>query len=201
MGYLNTERERVGAILNLMLDSGMNLIDTAASYERSEEMIGQTVGHRRGEFVLVSKCGGKVAEIDVPAWSAELIGRTVDRSLKRLGTDHLDVMLLHSCDLPTLQKGEAVGALMEAVKAGKVRFAGYSGDNEAAAYAAGLGELAVVQTSINIADQANIDRVTPVAFRRHVGVMAKRPIANAAWKSAGSSRGFMGIMRALITSG
>jgi aryl-alcohol dehydrogenase-like predicted oxidoreductase len=106
IGYLNTEREKVRKILNLMLDRGVNVIDTAASYEGSEEMIAQAIGHRRHEFVLISKCGTSLSDIDAPSWSPDLIRKTVDRSLRRLRTDRLDVMLLHSCDLQTLQKGQ-----------------------------------------------------------------------------------------------
>jgi aryl-alcohol dehydrogenase-like predicted oxidoreductase len=189
IGYLNTEREKVRKILNLLLDRGVNVIDTAASYEGSEEMIAEAIGHRRKDFVLISKCGGSLPDIDAPAWSAELIRKTVDRSLRRLRTDRLDVMLLHSCDLPTLQKGEAISALVEAQKAGKVRFAGYSGDNEAAAWAAGCPEISVIETSINIADQVNIDTVLPITRKNNIGVLAKRPIANAAWKPLSSQPG------------
>src|SRR5215212_523907 len=57
IGYLATEQEKVTRILNLLLDQGVNLIDTAASYKGSEEMIAKAIGHRRSEFVLVSKCG------------------------------------------------------------------------------------------------------------------------------------------------
>jgi len=189
IGYLNTEREKVRKILNLLLDRGVNVIDTAASYEGSEEMIAEAIGHRRKEFVLISKCGGSLPDIDAPAWSAQLIRKTVDRSLRRLRTDKLDVMLLHSCDLHTLQKGEALGALVEAQKAGKVRWPGYSGDNEAAAWAAGRPEVAVIETSINIVDQVNIDLVLPVTRKNNCGVLAKRPIANAAWKPLSSQPG------------
>jgi aryl-alcohol dehydrogenase-like predicted oxidoreductase len=182
IGYLDTDREQVARILNLLLDSGVNLIDTAANYPGAEEAVADTVGHRRSEYILVSKCGTKLPDIDDPPWSEAMITRTVDRSLRRLRTDRLDVMLLHSCDLETLRKGEALGALVKARDAGKIRFAGYSGDNETAAYAAALPDVAVLQTSISIADQANIDRVLPVARQHNVGVMAKRPIANAAWK-------------------
>ncbi len=91
-------------------------------------------------------------------------------------------MLLHSCPLDVLERGEAIGALVEAKQAGKIRFAGYSGDNEAAAFAASHPDISVLQTSINICDQRNIDHVLPIARQRNVGVMAKRPIANAAWK-------------------
>lgn len=182
IGFLQTDRERVGTILNYLLDHGVNLIDTAASYEASEEVIGETIGGRRDEFVLVSKCGQRVTDVEGEEWSPQLIAKTVDRSLRRLNTDRLDVMLLHSCSLAELEKGDAVAALVKAREAGKIRFAGYSGDNDAAAYAATLDDIAVIETSINIADQANIARVLPIAKQHNVGVIAKRPIANAAWK-------------------
>jgi aryl-alcohol dehydrogenase-like predicted oxidoreductase len=182
IGYLQTEREKVRKILNFLLDRGCNVIDTAASYEGSEEMIAEAIGHRRKEFVLISKCGTTLPDVDGTAWSGPLIKKTIDRSLRRLRTERLDVMLLHSCDLQTLQRGEAIGALVEAHKAGKVGWLGYSGDNEAAAWAAGRPEIAVIETSVNVADQVNIDMVLPVTREKNVGVLAKRPIANAAWK-------------------
>ena len=189
IGYLNAEQDRASAILNLMLDAGVNLIDTAASYPGSESLIGKAIGHRRGEFVLVSKCGGKLADLPEKMWSPALIEQTVDRSLRSLGTDHLDVMLLHSCDLKTLQDGGVVEPLVRAREAGKIRFVGYSGDNDAAVYAAGLDDVAVIETSINLVDQANVDKVLPVARSRNLGVLAKRPIANAAWKDLSQQQG------------
>src|SRR3954469_18021029 len=92
IGFLKTEQDRVAAMLNFMLDSGVNLIDTAAMYEGAEAVIGEAVGHRRGEYVLVSKCGTKVPDIDARVWSADLVTKTVDRALRNLKTDHLDVM-------------------------------------------------------------------------------------------------------------
>lgn len=181
IGFLKTEQDRVANMLNELLDRGVNLIDTAAMYEGAEEVIGKAVGHRRSEYVLVSKCGTKVPGIEGKPWSAELITQTVDRALRRLATDSLDVMLLHSCDQATLEKGEALAALVKAREAGKVKFVGYSGDNATAAYAAGLPDVAVIETSINVVDQANIDVVLPAARANNVGVIAKRPIANAAW--------------------
>ena len=190
IGYLNAEQERASTILNLMLDSGVNLVDTGASYPGSEQLIAKAIGHRRAEFVLVSKCGGKLPDLaDEKAWSPTLIAKTVDRSLKNLNTDHLDVMLLHSCDLKTLKDGGVVEELVKAREAGKVRFVGYSGDNDAAVYAAGLDDVAVIETSINITDQANIDKVLPVTRVRNIGVLAKRPIANACWKDLSEQQG------------
>lgn len=190
IGLLETEQQQTARILNLLLDNGVNLIDTAAMYRGSEQAIGNAIGHRRNEFILVSKCGQKLDDLDGEAWSPTLVSQTVDRALKRLQTDHLDVMLLHSCDLEVLKQGDALGALIDAREAGKVRFVGYSGDNEAAAYASGLDDVAVIETSINICDQTNIDVVLPVAREHNVGVIAKRPIANAAWKDLGDQPGF-----------
>jgi aryl-alcohol dehydrogenase-like predicted oxidoreductase len=189
IGFLPVDRQRVSAMLNYMLDHGVNLIDTAAMYQGSEELIGESIGGRRGEYTLVTKCGTRVPDIDAPAWSYELVSKTVDRALKRLRTDVLDVMLLHSCELETLKQGDAIRALLDAKDAGKVRFPGYSGDNEAAAWAAAQPDLFVLETSVNIADQANIDGVLPVAKRHDVGVLAKRPIANAAWKDLSQQPG------------
>jgi aryl-alcohol dehydrogenase-like predicted oxidoreductase len=189
VGYLQIEQDRISRILNQLLDDGANLIDTAAIYEGSEEAIGQAISHRRDEYVLVSKCGPEFPDLPGKWWSEQLLLATIDRSLKRLKTDHIDVMLLHSCDLETFQRGEALGALIKAREAGKIRFAGYSGDNEAAAAAAAHPEVAVIETSINITDQCNIDAVLPAARQHNVGVIAKRPIANVAWKPLESQRG------------
>lgn len=189
VGYLAIEQQQITDILNLLLDNGINLIDTAASYPGSEEAIGRAIAHRRSEYTLVSKCGRTIEASSGEAWSAQVILDTVDQSLARLKTDHLDVMLLHSCDLETLKRGEALGALVQAKKAGKIRFAGYSGDNDAGAYAATLPEVSVIETSISIADQANIERVLPLCLLNHVGVLAKRPIANAAWKNPADQPG------------
>ena len=88
-----------------------------------------------------------------------------------------------------LKKGEALEALLRAQKAGKIRFAGYSGDNEPAAYAAGLPGVSIIMTSLNLCDQANIRSVLPEARKRGIGVIAKRPIANSAWKPLAEQKG------------
>ncbi|BCM93781.1 aldo-keto reductase YhdN [Abditibacteriota bacterium] len=182
IGLLKTEQERVASILNLLLDLGVNLIDTAAAYAGSEEALGKAIGPRRDEYILVSKCGQKFDDLPGEAWSPEVITATIDRALRRLQTDHLDVMLLHSCGMEVLQKGEALKALVQAREAGKIRFAGYSGDNENVAYAATLPDVEVIETSINFVDQANIESLLPLTLKNGIGVIAKRPVANAAWK-------------------
>ena len=190
VGFLGTEQDKVTTIVNYLLDNGVNFIDTAAGYPGSEEALGKAVSHRRDEYVLVSKCGQAFDDLEGDAWSAQVIEQTVDRALRRLKTDHLDVMLLHSCEQEVLEKGEAVEALVRARDAGKIRHAGYSGDNDAVLYAAGLDAIDVVETSVNIRDQANIDSLLPEAKRCDIGVIVKRPVANAAWLGVGQQPGF-----------
>ena len=182
VGYLNTEQERIERILNLLLDRGVNVIDTAECYPGSEEAIGKAISHRRGEFVLITKCGHQAGEATGADWSPKLVSASVDQSLRRLKTDRLDVVLLHSCDMTVLNHGELLAVLTHARDAGKIRFIGYSGDNEVAAHAATMPDISVIETSVSICDQANIDSVLPVAQQRNCGVIAKRPVANAAWK-------------------
>jgi len=189
IGYLGASEDAAARVLNLLLDRGVNVIDTAAAYLGSEELIRKAVGHRRDEFILISKCGRQVDGVEGEDWSARLVAESVDRSLRRLGTDRLDVMLLHTPKLEVLERGEALGALVRAREAGKIRFAGFSGDNEAAVHAAGLPEVDVLMCSLNICDQANLDAALPAAARSGVAVIAKRSVANAAWKPAEAQAG------------
>lgn len=188
--FLKSDVERIVMLVNGLLDAGVNLIDTAAAYPGSEAFIGEHFAARRDEYVLVSKCGHtKVEGIDAPNWSPELVSAAVDRALRLLKTDHLEVMLLHSCDIETLKKGDALGALVAARDAGKIKHVGYSGDNEAAEHACTMPEIEVVETSVNYLDQANIERTLPAARANNVGIIAKRPVANAAWKGAADRAG------------
>lgn len=189
VAYLKADQPSAAAMIESLLDQGINLLDTATSYPGSHEFIGQYLSARREDYVLVSKCGQKVAGMDAPAWSAQVVAFSVDLALEQMKTDSIDVMLLHSCDLETLKKGDALDALIRAKEAGKIRHIGYSGDNQAAAWAAANPHIEVIETSINIVDQNNIDTVLPVAREHDVGVIVKRPIANACWKSLEQQKG------------
>lgn len=172
-------------VLACLLDAGANLIDTAQCYEGHEAFLGATVSHRRDEFVLVSKCGHHNVLPDGSMRSREISMDDVDGALQRLHTDHLDVMLLHSYDRDLLERGDAVAVLLEARRAGKIRFAGYSGDNDTARLAATIDGLDVIELSVSIADQHGIDAVLPQCIASGSGTIAKRPVANAAWRWLG----------------
>lgn len=183
IGYsATTIQEDVDALLNGAIDAGLNLIDTAAAYKTSEQLIGNAVGHRRKEFVLISKCGALEA-FTRSDWSKDGILDTIQQSLKDLKTDYLDVAQLHSCDKEILQQGDAIEGLQRAVERGYTRFIGYSGDGEDAKYAVELDVFDTLQTSVSVADQQAIDLTIPLANKRNMGIIVKRPIANAVWRN------------------
>ncbi|MDH3958108.1 MAG: aldo/keto reductase [Actinomycetota bacterium] len=173
----------VARLLGTALDSGLNVIDTARGYLRSEDRIGRLISHRRDEFVLSTKVGYEIP--GVPDWSGAAVTRGIDRALAQLRTDVLDVCFLHSCALDVLAAGEAVAALHAAQQAGKVRVCGYSGEAEALAWAIESGAFGAIQTSVNLADQWTLSDLLPRATEvGRLGVIAKRPLANAAWRFA-----------------
>ncbi|WP_437925071.1 aldo/keto reductase [Sorangium sp. So ce291] len=121
--------EEAERILNDVLDSGINFIDTSIDYGRSEERIGRFISHRRHEYFLASKCGCVVGGAQGEhVHTAQNIRHGVENSLRLLKTDHLDLVQFHRS--LTRRELEQDGALEEALKLkseGKVRFLGVSG--------------------------------------------------------------------------
>lgn len=177
----DSDTRTVEQVLGRALDEGLNIIDTAACYGDSEALIGQAVSHRRSEYYLFSKCGHS-AGLQTPDWEVSTVEASIDRSLKRLQTDYIDLMQLHSCRLDVLQQGAVIEALLRAKEAGKIRYLGYSGDGDAALYAVESGHFDSLQTSLNVADQSVIEQILPAAMKRGMGIIAKRPVANVAWQ-------------------
>lgn len=182
IGYEGASLKSVEALLGGALDAGLDLIDTAECYFESERLIGRAVGHRRGEFALLTKCGHDQG-IGLPEWTPRLVEASVERSLRLLRTDRVDLLQLHSCDEEVLRRGDVIGTLERLKAAGKTRFIGYSGDGTDALAAVRTGRFDVLQISISMADQEAIDLVLPEARARGLGIVAKRPIANAAWRT------------------
>jgi aryl-alcohol dehydrogenase-like predicted oxidoreductase len=183
IGYQRASLKSVERLLGSALDAGLNVIDTAECYEDSEELIGRAVGGRRGDYHLFTKCGHARGEWRAD-WRPPALLRSIERSLKRLRTDRVDLVQLHSCSLEVLKRGDAIAALETARERGWTRFIGYSGDGAAAKWAVESGRFDTLQTSVSIADQEALDLTLPLARRREMGVIVKRPIANVAWRYA-----------------
>lgn len=183
IGFTEITAETVTELLNGALDAGLNVIDSAAAYLESERLIGQAIAPRRQEVYLLTKCGA-LDGFTRSDWSGDGILSQIETSLKNLQTDYLDLIQLHSCGEDELQKGEVITALQRAREKGYTRYIGYSGDGLAARYAIETGAFDTLQTSISIADQEALTLTLPLARERHMGVIAKRPIANAVWRNA-----------------
>jgi aryl-alcohol dehydrogenase-like predicted oxidoreductase len=112
--------DRAGEVLNAVLDSGINLIDTARGYGLSEERIGRHISGRRAEFVLATKsnCEG--------GWSADGVRRDIETSLELLKTDRVDVLQLHNPSAEEAREAGLVGALRKVQEEGLTRFIGVS---------------------------------------------------------------------------
>lgn len=182
IGFENISLEIVDRLLGSALDAGLNVIDTAECYLSSEELIGRAVGGRRKEYYLFTKCG-HASDSGFRDWDLRLVEENIELSLKRLRTDYVDLVQLHSCSEEDLRQGDLIDVLIRAHESGKTRYIGYSGDGQAALYAVRCGAFHTLQTSINIADQEAIDLTLPIAMRQGMGVIAKRPIANVVWRS------------------
>lgn len=181
IGYEQATPETVERLLGAALDAGLNVIDTAECYLESEELIGRAVSRRRSEYHLFTKCG-HAAGLDGADWSPRVLEESIDRSLRRLRTDHVDLIQLHSCSADVLREGGAVEVLQRARERGKTRFVGYSGDGRDALHAVESGAFDTLQTSVSVADQESIELTLPRARERGMGVVAKRPVANAVWR-------------------
>lgn len=182
IGYQGVDPATATTLINEALDAGLNVIDTAECYKNSEELIGDAVSHRRNDYFLFTKTG-HMHGYEKPDWSRAGTRASIERSLERLKTDHVDLVLLHSCSEEELRSGEAIRGLEDAKRAGQTRFIGYSGDHAAARYAVESGLFDALEISVNVADQEPLDDILPAAQKQGLGVIAKRPVANVAWRS------------------
>ena len=117
--------------LHAVLDAGINFIDTAPDYGISEERIGKYIGSRRKEYFLATKCGCAYRQHDdhieiMHEWKRDILARNIETSLKRMQTDHVDILQFHGGDAETLQREGLVETLFEFRDQGLVRFIGTS---------------------------------------------------------------------------
>jgi aryl-alcohol dehydrogenase-like predicted oxidoreductase len=182
IGYEGVSAGVVARLLNAALDAGLNVIDTAECYVDSEALIGGAVASRRSEYFLFTKCGHP-GGFGTGDWRPASLLTSIQRSLKRLRVDYVDLVQLHSCSEAELLRGDVIVGLEQARERGYTRYIGYSGDGAAARHAIECGRFDTLQTSVSIADQEALELTLPLARRRNIGVIAKRPLANAAWRT------------------
>jgi len=157
-------------ILNAVLDSGINYIDTSVDYGLSEERIGRYIADRRSEYYLASKCAcwalpgepppapnGRTAHV----FTAENVRAGVEQSLRRMKTDYLDVVQFHaSPSQQQLAENGALDELQELKNEGKVRFLGISGTVPNLAEQIELGAFDVFQIPYSALERDHEELIT-----------------------------------------
>jgi aryl-alcohol dehydrogenase-like predicted oxidoreductase len=180
------------AVVDAALEAGITLLDTADMYGGgggSEELLGEVLAGRRDEVVLATKFGHQDFDMGYgPAAGAKggraYIRRAVERSLRRLRTDYLDLYQIHTPD-PVTPAAETLAALGELVAEGKVRYLGNSNftgwqiaDAAHAARAAGTAPFVSAQNHWSLLERGAEAEVVPAARHFGLGVLPYFPLAN-----------------------
>jgi aryl-alcohol dehydrogenase-like predicted oxidoreductase len=118
-------------ILNVVLDAGINFIDTAPDYGLSEERIGRYLGSRRNEFILATKCGCAYEQhedhLEIKhEWTKQVVQQNIETSLRRLRTDYVDLLQFHGGDAETLEREGLIDYLQQLRERGWIRWIGVS---------------------------------------------------------------------------
>ena len=185
------EVDATRAVVDAALDAGITLLDTAESYGagRSEEFLGDALAGRRDQVVLATKFGHRSADMGYGAAAGAKGGRgyiirAVERSLRRLRTDYIDLYQIHTPD-PTTPIEETLSALGDLVAQGKVRYLGHSNFAgwqlaEAAGASRELGTTGFVsaQNHWSLLERGIQAEVVPAALHYGLGVLPYYPLAN-----------------------
>lgn len=161
-------------VLNYALDRGINYIDTAAAYRNSEEIIGECISHRRSEYFLATK----TAKRDYKSAKEE-----IENSLKRMKTDHVDLLQLHYVNFVTeyqelMGEDGAYQAACEAKREGKVRFIGITGHRpDLLAKWISKGQFDQILFHLNLAQPFALDELIPQATKLNMAKVAMKPLS------------------------
>jgi aryl-alcohol dehydrogenase-like predicted oxidoreductase len=187
-GRIDAEQTR--SVVQAALDVGVTLFDTADIYGggRSEEFLGQALGSRRDEVVLATKFGMDMQGANGPDWGARgsrrYVRRAVESSLRRLGTDWIDLYQLHAPDVRT-PIAETLGAMTELVHEGKVRYIGCSNftawqvaDAEWTARTNGTERFVSAQNHYNLLNRDVETELAPACEHFGLGILPYFPLAS-----------------------
>ncbi len=176
-----TEDEALGA-LNTAIDLGVNLIDTADVYGdgRSERLIAQAL-KKRGETVYVAtKAGRRLNPHTAEGYNYENLSSYVERSLRYLETESIDLLQLHCPPTPVYSQDETFDALERLVQAGKIRYYGISVEkvDEAMTAIERYPNIQSVQIIFNMFRLKPSEVFFPAARAKQVGILARVPLAS-----------------------
>lgn len=191
-GTATRDAEGATAVVRAALDAGITFFDTADNYGAepglSETLLGAALGSDRDDVVVATKFGMDVRGLNGPdrgaRGSRRYVVRAVEGSLRRLGTDRIDLLQLHTPDVGTPIE-ETLRALDDLVHAGKVLYVGHSNragwqiaDAEHVARAIGTERFVSAQNHLNLLDRRAELEVLPAAEAYGLGVLPYFPLAN-----------------------
>jgi len=183
VGWSDVDVEQARRALERAFDLGVNFFDTADIYGlgRSEELIGQVFAGRRDQVVLATKAG----IVRTPDgghrkdFSPAHLRSALDRSLRRLQTDYVDVFQLHNPPADVLAQGEVTRTLEDLQREGKTRLFGVSVTQiDEGLTAIDSGHAQVLQVLYNILNQKPDDRLLPYSLKKGIGIIARVPLAS-----------------------
>jgi aryl-alcohol dehydrogenase-like predicted oxidoreductase len=169
------------AALNRAVDLGVNFIDTADVYGdgRSEQLIGRLVNERREEIFVATKAGRRLSPHAADGYNRTNLEAFVDRSLRNLGVDCIDLLQLHCPPTEVYYRPEVFKALDELKRKGKIRYYGVSVEKVAEALkATEYSDLQSVQIIFNMFRLKPATEFFPTAKERKVGVIVRVPLAS-----------------------
>ena len=177
----SVQKEDAIAALHTALDEGINLFDTADVYGdgRSEKLLAQLKRERGEDFYIITKAGRRLNPHTADGYNRENLTRFVERSLKNLETETLDLVQLHCPPTEVYYRPEVFGVLDDLVQAGKIRYYGVSVEKvEEALKAIEYPNVQSVQIIFNIFRQRPAALFFREAQRRRVGVLARVPLSS-----------------------
>jgi aryl-alcohol dehydrogenase-like predicted oxidoreductase len=169
------------AALRAALDAGVNFFDTADVYGdgRSERLLARLRRERREPFHVATKAGRRLDPHTADGYTKPNLTAFVERSLRNLETDAIDLLQLHCPPADVYYRPEVFGALDDLVREGKIRYYGVSVERvEEALKAVEFSGVQSVQIIVNMFRQRPIERFFPEALRREVGILARLPLAS-----------------------
>jgi aryl-alcohol dehydrogenase-like predicted oxidoreductase len=183
------DAQQTQAVVDAAIEAGVTLFDTADTYGRgaSEELLGKALGRRRDDVVAATKFGMDMQGANGPDWGARAsrryVRRAVEASLRRLGTDHIDLYQLHQPDLVTPVQ-ETLEALTELVAEGKVRYLGCSNfsawevvDAHWTAASSGLRPFVSAQNEYSLYNRTAEEELIPALSHVGMSLIAYFPLA------------------------
>lgn len=191
-GTTSESQEGTDAVVHAAIDAGITLFDVADMYGKapgaSEMQLGKALGSRRDDVVLATKFGLDMNGVNGPDWGARgsrrYIIRAVEASLRRLGTEWIDLYQYHAPDAATPIE-ETLAALDDLVTSGKVRYLGHSNfagwqiaEAEFTARGGGYTPFISAQNPYNLLDRRLEREVVPAVEAYGIGVLPYFPLAN-----------------------